>query len=320
MIVGQDEVVEAGALGRSSPAATCCSRATPGSARRCSCERWRAASSSGSRASSSRPISCRATSRAPTCSCSAPTALRRAASSSTAGPIFGQVVLADEINRATPKTQSALLEAMQEHAVHDRRHAARARRAVLRARHRESDRDGGHLSAARGAARSLPAQGAGADPGRGRADRDPRAHDRASDAGARRACSTRDEVLALRALCRDVAVAEPVLRYAARLVGASAPDDAAARPLASSARCATAPACAARSRSCSRPRRSRCSTAALTSSFADVQRTARPVLRHRLLRSFEGEADGITTDQIVDELVASVPARPEAVERAAQGQ
>src|SRR5262245_53746666 len=33
------------------------------------------------------------------------------------GPIFGQVILADEINRATPKTQSALLEAMQEHAV-----------------------------------------------------------------------------------------------------------------------------------------------------------------------------------------------------------
>src|SRR3954471_19725052 len=32
------------------------------------------------------------------------------------GPIFGQVILADEINRATPKTQSALLEAMQEHA------------------------------------------------------------------------------------------------------------------------------------------------------------------------------------------------------------
>jgi MoxR-like ATPase len=33
------------------------------------------------------------------------------------GPIFGQIVLADEINRATPKTQSALLEAMQEGAV-----------------------------------------------------------------------------------------------------------------------------------------------------------------------------------------------------------
>src|SRR5919206_392793 len=34
-----------------------------------------------------------------------------------AGPIFAQIVLADEINRATPKTQSALLEAMQEHSV-----------------------------------------------------------------------------------------------------------------------------------------------------------------------------------------------------------
>ena len=33
------------------------------------------------------------------------------------GPIFSQIVLADEINRATPKTQSALLEAMQEHSV-----------------------------------------------------------------------------------------------------------------------------------------------------------------------------------------------------------
>src|SRR5437588_10738224 len=33
------------------------------------------------------------------------------------GPLFGQIILADEINRATPKTQSALLEAMQEHSV-----------------------------------------------------------------------------------------------------------------------------------------------------------------------------------------------------------
>src|SRR6195952_779343 len=33
------------------------------------------------------------------------------------GPIFSQIVLADEINRATPKTQSAMLEAMQEHSV-----------------------------------------------------------------------------------------------------------------------------------------------------------------------------------------------------------
>ncbi len=54
-------------------------------------------------------------------------------------------------------------------------------------------------------------------------------------------------------------------------------------------------------------------------SFADLLRTAEPVLRHRILLSFEGEADGVSCDQVVRELVASVPTRPEAVERAVQG-
>jgi MoxR-like ATPase len=49
--------------------------------------------------------------------------------------------------------------------------------------------------------------------------------------------------------------------------------------------------------------------------FADVQRVATPVLRHRLIRSFEGEAAGITADQVVEALLAAVPARPVAVER-----
>jgi MoxR-like ATPase len=54
-------------------------------------------------------------------------------------------------------------------------------------------------------------------------------------------------------------------------------------------------------------------------SFADLTRTAKPVLRHRLLRSFEGEADGVTPDRVIEELVGSVSARPESVERAVQG-
>ena len=127
------------------------------------------------------------------------------------------------------------------------------------------------------------------------------------------------EVVALRALCRDVAVAEPVLRYAARLVGASGPDSPTATPLAQKAvrlgagvRGAQALVLAAKA------------VALLDGrghvAFEDVARTAHPVLRHRLLRSFEGEADGVTPDRIIDELVASVPARPEAVQRAAQGQ
>jgi MoxR-like ATPase len=51
-------------------------------------------------------------------------------------------------------------------------------------------------------------------------------------------------------------------------------------------------------------------------SFADIQRVARPVLRHRLIRSFEGEADGITTDQVVASLIEAVATRPEAVQQA----
>ena len=68
------------------------------------------------------------------------------------GPIFANLVLADEINRATPKTQSALLEAMQEQTRHRRHHRPQAAAAVLRAGDPEPDRDGGHLPAARGRA------------------------------------------------------------------------------------------------------------------------------------------------------------------------
>ena len=77
----------------------------------------------------------------------------------TKGPIFTEFLLADEINRTPPKTQAALLQAMQErtvtidgtsHPLVDRLHGGR---------HPEPDRAGGDLSAARGAARPLPVQG-----------------------------------------------------------------------------------------------------------------------------------------------------------------
>ena len=71
------------------------------------------------------------------------------------GPLFANMVLADEINRTPPKTQAALLEAMQEHRVTVGETDLRAARAVLRAGHAEPDRAGRHLSAARSAARPL---------------------------------------------------------------------------------------------------------------------------------------------------------------------
>ena len=72
------------------------------------------------------------------------------------GPIFAQVLLADEINRASPKTQSALLEAMEEKQVTAEGETRRPARPVLRHRHAEPARPARHLRAARVATRPLP--------------------------------------------------------------------------------------------------------------------------------------------------------------------
>ncbi len=80
-----------------------------------------------------------------------------------AGPIFANMILADEINRTPPKTQAALLEAMQErHVSAGRRHVSAAR-SVLRAGDAEPDRAGRDVSAARGPARPIHAQCPGAN-------------------------------------------------------------------------------------------------------------------------------------------------------------
>ncbi len=93
------------------------------------------------------------------------------------GPIFTQICLADEINRATPKTQSAMLETMQEGIRHRRRQAPPAQEAVLRAGHAEPDRAGRNVSAARGAARPVLLQAGGGLLRPRRADDDHRSHD-----------------------------------------------------------------------------------------------------------------------------------------------
>ena len=74
------------------------------------------------------------------------------------GPIFANIVLADEINRTPPKTQAALLQAMQERAGHRRAGNLQPARPVLRHRHAEPDRAGRHLPAARSPARPLHVQ------------------------------------------------------------------------------------------------------------------------------------------------------------------
>jgi MoxR-like ATPase len=230
------------------------------------------------------------------------------------GPIFGQVVLADEINRATPKTQSALLEAMQEHAVTiaGTRHALEAPFFVLATQNpiemegtyplpeaqldrfllkilvpQPSEEDMTRiLGRTTGQALALPGR-----------------------------VLTHTEVLELTALTREIAVAEPVLAYASRLVAATSPGAKAATDLVRRAvrlgagvRGAQALVLAAKAAALLEGR--------AQVGFEDLARTAKPALRHRILLSFEGEAEGTTTDAIIDELVAKVPARPEGVERA----
>ena len=71
------------------------------------------------------------------------------------GPIFANIILADEINRTPPKTQAAMLESMQERKVTIGGGRSCLARALLRARDSESDRAGRHLSTSRSATRPL---------------------------------------------------------------------------------------------------------------------------------------------------------------------
>jgi MoxR-like ATPase len=228
------------------------------------------------------------------------------------GPIFGQLVLADEINRATPKTQSALLEAMAEHAVTiaGQRHALEEPFFVL-ATENPIEMEGTYPLPEAQLDRFLlkvvvpnPSEDElcevlGRTTGRATAP-PPRVMDR-------------EGVLGLRELCRDVAVAEPVVRYAARLVRASDPTTSDAPEVARRALRYGGGVRGGQSLVLAAKAVALCDGRA-NASFEDVRRVAKPALRHRLIRSFDGEAEGITTDAVVDALLAAVPTRPAAVE------
>ncbi len=232
------------------------------------------------------------------------------------GPIFGQIVLADEINRATPKTQSALLEAMQEHAVTiaGTRHKLDEPFFVL-ATENPIEMEGTYPLPEAQLDRFLlkvmvPSPG-----------EDELSRILIKTTGHAVAAPTavlhQDEVMELRALCRDIAIADPVVRYASKLVTSSSPTTASAPEIVrrgirygAGVRGGQSLVLASKALALLEGR--------AQVAFSDVQRVAHPVLRHRLIRSFEGEADGVTTDQVVDELIAVVPTRPDAVEAVVQ--
>ena len=113
------------------------------------------------------------------------------------------------------------------------------------------------------------------------------------------------EILEMRQVARSVPIARPVQAYAIRLTLASHPSSAYATPLVkryvrygASPRAAQALVLAGKIQALNRGQ--------AFVSIDEIRRVALPALRHRLLLNFEGEADEVSTDTIVNELLASV--------------
>ena len=221
-----------------------------------------------------------------------------------AGPIFANIVLADEINRASPKTQSALLEVMEEGSVTIDGVSRQVGVPVPRARHAEPRRAGRHLPAARGAARPLHDARLARLP-RPRRDRaDPRRRGRARPPTSPR--SSRPQALVGMAdLAAQVYVDALVLDYVARLVDSTRSADEVR--LGVSIRGALALTHAARTRAASQGR--------TYATPDDVKALAVPVLSHRLILHPEAEFDGVTQEAVIGQVLLDVapPSRREAV-------
>ena len=203
------------------------------------------------------------------------------------GPIFANFMLADEINRAPAKVQSALLEVMAERQVSIGGTTYPAASAVPRAGHPEPDRVRGRLPPARGAARPLPDAHPRRLPDAGRGARDRRPE----PPGAARPAQVLalDDVVALQAATDAVYVdparrlrREPRARHPAPRRARAGPSSTATSP--------TAPAPGPASGSSGRPAPWRCSRAATYAVPQDVYDIAYDVLNHRLVLSFDAIA------------------------------
>jgi MoxR-like ATPase len=217
------------------------------------------------------------------------------------GPVFTDVLLADEVNRTPPKTQAALLEAMEERQVtiDGVRHALGEDFFVV-ATQNPVEYEGTYPLPEAQTDRFLmkvrvdyPAAEEEAEILR-RAARGFDAHDLEA-AGVGPALS-REAVRALRARARSLPVSGPVLDYVARLVRASR--ELPRARLGGSPRAGVALLGAARARSALR--------GSEWTSPDDVKAVVAPVLRHRLVLRPEAELEGATADDLVRELVETV--------------
>ena len=209
------------------------------------------------------------------------------------GPIFANLVLADEINRATPKTQSALLEAMQEHTVTVGNESHRLQEPFLvLATQNPIEQEGTYpLPEAqldrflfkvlvsfpdKEELRGIVQLTEGADK--------PEIH----------SIMTGEELLAARTMVSQIPIADAVMDYILDLVMATHQKNPYIREGASP-RAAQAIIRTARARAFMEGR--------FNVAFEDVKNVAYPVLRHRILLSFDAISEGVTEDTIIAQLL-----------------
>ena len=222
-----------------------------------------------------------------------------------AGPIFTNILLADEINRATPKTQSALLEAMQEASVTVSKHTyqleqpffvlatqnplemegtyplpeAQLDRFFFKLKVEFPNREELHTILERTTSDDKP------EP---------------------QAVLTRERIVEMRQLVRKVPLSRTVQDYAVRVLQATHPDTSEATDMVkkyvrygASPRGVQTVILAAKIRGLLQNR--------YAVSIDDVHAVARPALRHRILLNFEGEAEGVDVDNIIGDILERTP-------------
>jgi MoxR-like ATPase len=217
------------------------------------------------------------------------------------GPVFSNIVLADEINRATPKTQSALLEAMQEQTV-----TATGTTYTLPqpffvlATQNPIEMEG-----------TYPLPEAQMDRFLFKLNVPFPSLDELSDivtmtTGGQekelKAVCSGEEIISMRQLAQEIPIAKPVLEFAMKLVLATHPESEYATEktkkyirFGSSPRGAQSIVSAARIKAILDGR--------YNVSFSDIKFTAYPSLRHRIFINFEGVSEGLTTDEFIRDLI-----------------
>jgi len=221
------------------------------------------------------------------------------------GPIFANIILADEINRATPKTQSALLEAMQEHRVTVAKQSYILDEPFfVLATQNPLESEGTYPLPEAQLDRfffKLHVQFPGREELNSILERTT-----GTQVLEVKPVLNRERILAMQKLVREVPIARHVQDYAVRLLQATHPTEKDSLEsvkrfvkFGSSPRGAQALLLAAKIRALFDGR--------FAASSDDIRAVAMPSLRHRVLLNFEGEAEGIKTDDLLAEILKQLP-------------